>query len=339
MSRNACATLVASARPPRYHLAVNDDPQNPANQRASPNAATDPQAMKQFETLINSWAEATMADKDEEANAAAMEVLLQCAEEALRNPTPSVLLHQEADELESKHNWTEAETVRRKILGLDETMENVGILAKAQMDLSGLLRLLGRTEEAAQFASAATASARRADVFPVLVMALECESWCALEQEDSSRALALTSEAVQVIEPGKLFDQMRAKALAHRARCLVACGELPRAELDLAASWELLQAHPATQTLPGPIVALANWWEIKGQIERRQGRLESAQVAMTRAVEYRRKLESPYGLFALARVLNQLGEMLKAVGDGEAADKALAEAKSIRRGLKLPSDF
>ncbi len=295
--------------------------------------------MKQFEALINSWAAATLADKTEKVNAAAMEAFFMAAEEAIKNPTPSTLLHVEADELESKGNWTEAEVVRRKILSLKETMENFGILAKAQMDLSGLLRLLGRLEEAWQFASAATASARRAEMFPVLVMALECESWCALEQGNVSRALALTSEAVEVIEPGKLYDSMRAKALTHRARCLVACGELSDAEGELTTSWELLQAHPATKALPGPMATLANWWEIKGQLEKQNGRLASAQVAMSRAVEYRRKLESPYALFALARVLHQLGEILRAAGDWEAADRTLAEAKSIRQGLNLPSDF
>ncbi|MCL4788958.1 MAG: hypothetical protein KJ070_19550 [Verrucomicrobia bacterium] len=268
-----------------------------------------------------------------------MEAFFMAAEDAIKNPTPATLLHVEADELESKGNWTGAETARRRILSLKETVENFGILAKAQMDLSGLQRLLGRVDEATQFASAATASARRAEVFPVLVMALECESWCALEQGNSSRALALASEAVAVIELGRLYDSMRAKALAHRARCLVANDNPADAEFDLAASWELLQAHPATKALPGPMVTLANWWEIKGQLEQRQARLESAQVAMARAVEYRRKSESPYGLFALARVLNQLSEMLKAAGHWEAADKTLAETKCIRQGLNLPSDF
>ncbi|MCL4180424.1 MAG: hypothetical protein KJ072_22090 [Verrucomicrobia bacterium] len=294
--------------------------------------------MKRFETAINSWADATLADKTEEANAAVMEAFFMAAEEAIKNPTPSILLHQEAEDLECKACWAEAEVVRRKILNLKETSENFGILAKAQMDLCGLLRLLGRLEEASQFASAATTSARRAELFPVLVMALECESWCALDQGDFQRALALASEAVQVIEPGKLFDSMRAKAVTHRARCWVACGELSNAESDLTTSWELLHGHSATQALPGPIVTLANWWDTKGQLELRHGRRESAQAAVARAVEYRRELDSPYGLFALARILNQLGEISRAAGDLEAADKALEEAKSIRLNLNLPSD-
>lgn len=294
--------------------------------------------MKQFEALINSWADATLAENPEQANAAAMEAFFLAAEEAIKNPTPSTLLHVEADELESKGNWTGAETARRRILSLKETVENFGILAKAQMDLGGLLRLLGRMEEASQFASAATASARRTDMFPILVMALECESWCALEQGDVSRALALASEAVAVIEPGRLYDSMRAKALTHRARCLVACGELSDAESDLTTSWELLPAQSSTRLLPGHIATLANWWEIRAQLEQWQSRPASAQVAMRRAVEFRRNLESPYAQCALARVLNQLGEMLRAAGDWAAADEALAEAKSIRQGLNLPSN-
>jgi len=309
---------------------------HPVNQPKDPRALTDSEQMKRFEALINFWADAALADNAEQANAAAMEAFCMAAEEAIKRPTPSTLLHVEADELESKGNWTEAEAVRRKILSLDETLENSGILAKAQMDLCGLLRLLGRGGEASQFAAAAISSARRAEMFPVLVMALECESWCALEQGDYPRALALAFEAVQVIEPGKLFDSMRAKSLTHRARCWVACGELSAAEPDLATSWELLQARPATKALPGPIMTLTNWWEIKGQLELRQGRLESAQVATMRAVENRRTLESPYALFALARVLTQLGDILRVAGDSEGAEQATNEAGAIRNSLNIP---
>ncbi len=318
---------------------VNGDPQHTTQHPEIPNGATSPELMKRFETVINSWAAATLADKTEEADAAAMKAFFMAAEEAIKNPTPSILLHQEAKDLECKACWDEAEAVRRRILSLKETSENFGILAKAQMDLSGLLRLLGRLEEASQFASAATSSARRTELFPVLVMALECESGCALEQGDFPRALALASEAVRVIEPGKLYDSMRAKALTHRARCWVAGGELSDAESDLTTSWELLHGRSATQALSGPIVTLANWWDVKSQLELRHGRLASAQVAMARALEYRRKLDSPYGLFALARILNQLAETLRASGDLEAAEKALEEAKSIRLNLNRPSDF
>lgn len=292
--------------------------------------------MKELESLIKAWTDATSAGNTDEANVKAMEVLCFAAEEALKNPTPLLRLQQEADELESQGNWTDAEAVRRNILTLQQTSENPAILAKAQMDLCGLLRLLNRPEEAARFASAATCAVRPLDIFPLLVLALECESWCALKQGDCSRALALTSEAVGLIEPGKLHDTMRARALTHRARCLVACGDMPGAESDLAASWELIQAGAATPMLPGPIAILANWWEVKGQIEQRQARLASAQVALMRSVEYRRKLENPHASVALVRTLFLLSEVSRAAGDSEAADKALNEARSIRNSLHLP---
>jgi len=295
--------------------------------------------MKQLEARVRSWADATSAGNVEEANAAAMEVLFLAAEEALKNPTPSLLLQGEIDELEGKGNWTEAETVRRRILSLKETLENFAALAKAQMDLCMLLRLLGRVDEAAQFAAAAVASARHTDAFPILVMALECEIWCVLEQGHGSKALALACEAVAVIEPGRLYDSMRAKALVLRARCRLANDNPADAESDLAASWELLPEPSANRLLPGHIVTLANWWEIKARLEQRHGRSASAQVAMMRAVEFRRNLDHPHAQHALSRLLNQLGEMLTAAGDLEAAGKALAEAKSIRQGLNLPSDF
>jgi tetratricopeptide (TPR) repeat protein len=319
------------------HKDLMEDSRPSTNPQDRSGAAGDPPFMKKFEELIGSWAEATSEGKTEEAYAAAMQALIMAGEDALRNPTPELLLKQEADDLEHMGNWAEAEAVRRKVLSLEETSGNFGLIAKAQMDLCRVLRVVGRGEEASQFASAATASARRADIFPVLVMALECEAWCALDRGDSPKALAAASEAMQVFEPGKLFDQMRAKALTNRARCLLANNDSAGAETDLAASWELLQAHAGSRVMPGPILTLANWWEVKSQLEERQGKLESAREAIARAVEYRRRGESPYALFTLARALQKLGEISRAAGDLAGGDQAFNEAKSIRQRLYVPS--
>jgi len=193
------------------------------------------------------------------------------------------------------------------------------------------LRFLGRTDEARQFACAATASARRTKIFPVLVMALETEAFCELDRGDSARALAAASEAVQIIEPGKVHDVMRAKALVTRARCLLANDDSTGAESDLAACWGLIQARPQSLTMPGPILTLAFWWEVKSQLEERRGNLECAREALERAIAQRRQMQSPFALLALARALEKLGELSRAAKDPAGAERAVAEAKSIRK--------
>jgi len=290
--------------------------------------------MKEFEKVIGSWAEATSAGKTQEANTVAMQVWLMAAEEALKNPTPSLLLQQEADDLEHKGDWSGAEEVRRKILVLDEACGDFG--AKAKLDLCRLLRVVGREDEAWQFAVAATASARRADMFPLVYMALENEARCALDRATLPEALAAASEAVQVIEPGKLSELMRASALITLARCLLAANDSAGAELQLLLSWELLKERSSDgMLLPGPIRALANWWEVKSQRAERQGDLGGARAAIARTIEFRRMNQGPYGFWALARALERLGEISRATGDFAGEELVLSEAQSIRKDLKL----
>jgi len=219
---------------------------------------------------------------------------------------------------------------------LEESSGGLGLLAKAQLDLCQLLRVVGRGDEAWQFAVAATASARRTEMFPLIYIALENEARCALDRASLPEALAAASEAVQVIEPGKLNELIRESALTTLARCLLAANDSAGAELQLLQSWELLKERSGDgMLLPGPIRALANWWEVKSQLEERQGDLGGALAAITRAMEFRRLCEGPYGLCALARVLERLGEISRTTDDLAGEELVLKEAKGIREDLKL----
>ena len=92
---------VASSHHCHYHYGVSHDPKDAGNQPASSGGDPDPQFMKEFEKVIASWGEATSADQTQEANALAMQALVMAGWEALKNPTPSLLLQQEADDLET----------------------------------------------------------------------------------------------------------------------------------------------------------------------------------------------------------------------------------------------
>jgi hypothetical protein len=118
-----------------------DDNWQPGTASDNPSRPPVPPGMNGFAQAIKSWAGATSTGDSKAAQQAALAAFTWASEEALRNPTPDFLLQQEADELESQGKWSEAEAVRQKVLDLSETTGNFGRLARAQMDLSGLLRL------------------------------------------------------------------------------------------------------------------------------------------------------------------------------------------------------
>jgi len=314
---------------------MSDDPQG--NGKATPQASQTQEAfMKVFEQAIVSYAQSAEVGKTDEALGAAMNALALAAEEAQRHPTPSLLLKAEAGECESKRDWAGAEAAYRKSLPVEEATGKQGLVAKAQMDLSRLLRLVGRLEEASQMAALSTAAARQAEVFPVLVLALENEISCALARQEPQAALPAAVEMVQVIEPGKLYDSMRARALTTHARCLAVTGDLPAAESRLAASWDLLQAAGWCRSMPGPISAMGNWWEAKGQVFEQQGKIEEAQEALVHSINYRRQNDSPYAVFLLIRTLEKSAALSRRAGDLTQAERAAAEANSLWKDLRLP---
>jgi tetratricopeptide (TPR) repeat protein len=266
-----------------------------------------------------------------------MKLLSLAEEEEERNPSPEVQLLNQADMLESQGEWAAAETVRRQILARAELSDNFGWMVRTQGDLSRHLRTVGRLDEAWELAVAAVASSRHFTKAVMLrVMALTNEVQCALDRGDSDQALASAVEALALVEPGKLHDQARARALTNRARCRLACGDLVGAGLDLAAGWELLRKDPRFCNLPGPLWALGNWWEVKSQLETRLGDRASAREALTQAIEYRRQNEGAYELVALAHALGRLGKLLRAEGDEVGEERCLSEASSILEALNLP---
>lgn len=315
---------------------MSGDDNSPGKLQVPSDDAPDSSFMKKFEEALGGWAEATKADNAEDAQAAAMQVLARAAEQQFKNPRPDVQLMNEADDLESKGDWAEAEAVRRKVLALEEEAGNFGMMAKAQMDLCRLLRQVGRGEEARRFANAATASARRTKIKLVMVRALLNEAFCALAMKDPASAFAAASKAVELVEPGKLQATTLARALTVRAKCRLASGDPAGAEADLASAWDLLPTNPASIIPPGPNWTLASWWEVKCRLEQSLGKDFRAREAISLAIGHHRESEGPHALLALAKALDTLGEICRAAGDVSAEEEALHEAKSIREGLHLP---
>ena len=212
----------------------------------------------------------------------------------------------------------------------------------AHRDLGRLFALMGEAEKAEACGRAATAAARQAAVFPLLVMTLEQQAISALRLSDLGGALQAASEAVAVVEPGRMYDGMRAGALAIRARCRLASGDVEGAERDLATCKPVLLDRDVSPMFAGSHSRAAGWWEVAAGIRAHQGDLAGAVEAWTEAVKRRRHnaslehVSGPYTLATLARTLRHLGEALDAAGKPEEGKTALAEAQNIWCELGLP---
>ena len=296
-----------------------------------------------FQQVIERYAEAVNSDKPGEANQAALAALMMAATDAVAHPTPALLLGEKASDCLSARDWDGAENAYRELLALEEQTGHPGLVAKPQMDLCSLFRLLGRLDEAWCLACAATESARRAELRPLLAMALDSEAQCALERADSERALTAAAEALRVIDPGKMGDLMRARAYITLARCQLAVDQGAPAEASLQESWRLLANSSHASFGLGPVVALARWFETQAQLHLRKHSLPDAVDALARAVEHRRELlgrlddSDPYALAALARALDLLAEVRTKTGDLVAAKDAREEGQRIWMELRLPA--
>jgi hypothetical protein len=167
-------------------------------------------------------------------------------------------------------------------------------------------------------------------------MALENQVACAETRGDVKAALAEASEMVKVIEPSRIYDSMRARAFLTRANCRIDADDLEGASADLALSWDLFNSISIFKNLPGPVAAIAYWWEVKSRILECHGSMSEAREAMAKSIENKRGSQGTYRRLALARALKRLGYLTKRCGDLDASEQALAEANSIRKELRLP---
>jgi tetratricopeptide (TPR) repeat protein len=316
--------------------------ENPDNPRGPAQSEGNSASMNALLRALEAFQRGVSANNAEQVEAAALDALAVAAEEAEQNPTPALQSKQEAAEREAHGDWAGAEACYRKVLALEELTGNAGLVCKAHYDLSRLFLLIGDLDRADACARAATAAARQANVFPVLVMALENQAMCALRRSDHAGALAAASEAVTAVEPGRMHDGIRAGAWVTRARCRMASGDLAGAESDLAACKPILLDHKISPIFAGFHSRAAGWWEVTAESRTRNGDVRDACEAWAEAAKCRRHVASlpqvsgPYTLAALARALRRLGEGFEAAGKPEESKATMAEALRIWCELGLP---
>jgi tetratricopeptide (TPR) repeat protein len=283
------------------------------------------------------------AGNTEQAEAAALKLLQMAAEEAERNPTPEILLYQEAIEAEARGNWGLVEEKRRRVLALHEASGNAGLITKARMDLCKHFLLLNKLQPAAEFAREATSAARKSDIKILQKMALENEAICALRRSDYSSAVAAAHAAVVAIDAEPIKDHTRFGARVIRALCLAESGDLDGAERDLVETKAFFVEQEIGGFFAGLHGGAAFWWEATAVVRERRGYHSGAAEAWRTAVEIRRHISTlpqamgPHSQARLARTLRRLGEALNLAGEAQEAESALAESRYILMEFGLPA--
>ncbi len=288
---------------------------------------------------LGAFQQSAEAGNNEQMEASALAIFAAAAEDAEKNPTPQLTLKMEAGGCEGRGDWQGAEACYRKVLALEESTGNHGAISKVHYDLSNLFFLLGDLEKADAWARTATAVARQSGIFTLLVMALGQQASCALARSDFAAALEAASEALAVIEPGRVFDRLRAGAWVARARCRMACSDWSGGESDLAASQPILFTSDISPIFAGFHSRAARWWEVTAVARTHKGDLEGACEAWSEAIRIRRHVSGlshvagPYTMAALARSLTGSSNALELAGKTDDAKAAAAEAHRIWREL------
>ena len=279
-----------------------------------------------------------------QAEAIAVECLVQATAEAEKNPSEEVRLAVEAGEHEDAGRWEQAKATHRQRLALAEADGHVAMLFKPHYDLSNLFAICGPAASALHEAQKALEVARKADMPPLLLMALESVFWCHVRQGDLMAATTTAAEAVGIVPGEKMYDLARARTLLMRAWCRLEERQVSQAQQDLQVAWELLSPQASATIMAGVQSSLARWWEITARSRTHSKDLAGAAQAMGQAVEFRRtvshlpQLGNLHKSYSLANTLQQYQVTLLAIGEVEAASRASEESREIqaRIGVIIP---
>jgi tetratricopeptide (TPR) repeat protein len=294
-----------------------------------------------FIRAITAYGAAAEQGNAEQAESAALEAFMLAAQRAEKNPSPDLELMKEATACEERGDWPGAESRYRQLVALAEASAGLPQLCQANLKLCQLLLLLERFGPAGEYAAAASAAARRADISSLQVVALETQATCALRRSDLAGALQAATEAVGLVEAGRQHDHLRAGAWVSRARCLVALGDETGAERELASSKPILLEREISPFFAGVHSKVAGWLEVAGSLCALRGEVDASVENWSRAVERRRHVASlpqvagPHTLSSLARTLVGLAKALEAAGRPVEAKGAFDEARNIRHEIGI----
>lgn len=300
-------------------------------------------AEDKFVQLLQEHEQATAEGRHQDANILSMRIMAFAASHAPAEPSSASLARDEAQRCEAAADWKGAEVAYRQALTLAEQEGDHSSQFRTHYDLGELYSLLGQDELAFQEAQQATRSARRTEMTPLILRALEVQGSKALRLKNGTAAWEAIREAFQILDAQDSSNNLqRARALVFRAQCQVARDELASAEADLKAAWKILQPQFGAFHAAGVHSGLAHWWITTARLRRRRNDLPGAVRAWREAVDRRRhiatlpQLSGPHMAAFLSAELYELSLALSEAGEVAEAEAALAESQSLRSAIGLP---
>ena len=288
--------------------------------------------------------------RHDEVQRLGMELMALAAEHAASHPSADLDLNMEAHRLEMQGDWAGAEAAYLKVLELAELPQADALpwqvdakIYQAHRDLARLHGVLNHKDLACDHLQGATRWARKADLTPLMLSALELHADAARQRGETTTARALVDEAVRLLddENGRTSDLMRARIMVVRSLLLIDFGDLAGAESDLWVAKDILQPQFGSLFMAGVHSGLARWWRATASLRAERGDVSGSLSAWRESVERRRhvatlpQLEGPYKYLYLAgSLLNMAAELGKA-GYAEEADDKRSEGEEIYRHFKL----
>ena len=304
----------------------------------------DEDTKNEFRRRLEAYKEAQERGDFKLCESIAAELLLLSVEEAQNHPNEILRFSTEAHEHEDCARWEQAVAAHRQALALAESEVNHAMIFKKHADLSSLFAILGDNEQALQEALEAVEAARKADLPPLLLRALEGVTQRRLTRGEIAASFAVVEEAVHLVPVEKIHDTQRARLKLLRAKCLLELDRITEDEQELAIAWQILAPQEEVTMFAGIQGSLAIWWEINARIKAKMKDFETGAQSMGKAVEFRRTIsqlphvENLPKHHGLAKILHEYAIMLEAAGEIEEARKASDESQEIltRLGVTLP---
>lgn len=294
---------------------------------------------KAFGELAERYQEAVDASDSAAAEEAMGEIFSLAAEWCESNPSEDFNLTVAAHECEERADWVGAEAAHKQILSL-ETADEI-VRGKACSDLAGLCSLLGRDEEALDYARQATVLVRRVDVPVLLALFLTGEARRLIECGRYEELEAIVDEGLKLAADEDMQSQVYPNFLTLRAELSLHRKNLLEADRDLAAAFDGHSRYANMEMAAGVKTDLMRWWSVTAKLRAARSDLSGAVVACETAVATAREVtamphaESVYAHAALARRLEELGDALIADGREDDAAAAFSESRAIFERIGL----
>ena len=255
---------------------------------------------------------------------------------------PEMKLWARADELAKAGVWIGAEAKLREVLALPNLESHIEYRTHA--DLSAMLMLLHRDEEAMEHSRAAIEAVRRSNMDLDLMdaMALRGHARRMLRLGSLDEAMEAIEEATPLLNDESVLDHLRAGFLLLRAACCERQGNLDEADDLLAAARRLLAPMSDDPCYAGMMGTKIESWQVTARLCTARGDHGGAVEAGRQALVRRRlvaRMEHVDTVWALVEVAESLDHLSTALATAGANDKSratLAECHKIRRRLNLP---